>query len=94
MPYEPSRVKSDLPIPEWEQILSAGASCQTMLLAAHAMGFVANWITEWYSYHPAVKSALRLHHEERIAGFVYIGHPVEALIDRPRPTLDNSTTYF
>ena len=42
-----SRVREGIPIPEWEQVLSAGAVCQTLCIAAHAMGFVANWITEW-----------------------------------------------
>src|SRR4029077_8814773 len=34
-----SRAREAIPIPEWEQILSAGAVCQNLLLAAHAMGF-------------------------------------------------------
>src|SRR6266481_2807514 len=37
-----SRVREAIPIPEWEQTLSSGAVCQTMLIAAHAQGFVAN----------------------------------------------------
>ena len=45
-------------IPEWEQILSAAAVCQTLLIAAEAMGFGANWITDWYAYDPAAKAAL------------------------------------
>jgi len=31
---------------------------------------------------------------ERIAGFIYIGHPVEPLEDRPRPPIDSITTRF
>ena len=42
--------------PMWEQILSAGAACQTLSLAAHASGFGASWITEWYGYHPEFKA--------------------------------------
>ncbi len=37
-------------IPEWEQTLSAGAVCLALLIAAQAMGFGANWITDWYAY--------------------------------------------
>jgi nitroreductase len=84
-----SRVREAIPIPEWEQILSAGAACMTMCIAAHAMGFVANWITEWPAYHPVVRDALGLHAGERIAGFVYLGHPVEPLVDRPRPRFED-----
>ena len=34
-------------IPEWEQRLSAGAVCMTLIIAAQAMGYGANWITDW-----------------------------------------------
>ena len=47
-------------IPVWEQELSAGAVCQNILIAAHALGFVGNWLTEWYAYHPVVKERLGL----------------------------------
>jgi nitroreductase len=89
-----SRIKEHTPIPEWEQTLSAGAACQTMLMAAHALGFVANWITEWPAYHPAVHESLKLEHGERIAGFVYIGQPVEPLHERIRPKLDDIVTHW
>jgi nitroreductase len=83
-----SRVREGTPIPEWEQTLSAGAACQTLCIAAHAMGFVANWITEWYAYHPAVREGLGLTAGERIAGFIYLGHPAEPIEDRPRPSFE------
>lgn len=83
-----SRAREGMPIPEWEQILSAGAACQTLCIAAHAMGFVAGWITEWCAYHPTVKAGLGLDANERIAGFIYLGHPSEPLEDRPRPSFE------
>ena len=83
-----SKVREGIPIPEWEQILSAGAVCQTMLIAAHAMGYVANWITEWCAYHPLVREELGLKSGERIAGFIYIGHPAVPLEERVRPDLE------
>jgi nitroreductase len=83
-----SRVREAIPIPEWEQVLSSGAACQTLCIAAHAMGFVANWITEWYGYHPTVREGLGLKAGERIAGFIYLGHPAEPLEDRPRPAFE------
>jgi nitroreductase len=70
-----SRVREGIPIPEWEQMLSAGAACQNLVLAAHALGYVANWITEWCAYHPGVRHRLGLKSGERIAGFVYLGSP-------------------
>jgi nitroreductase len=81
-------------IPVWEQELSAGAACQNMLVAAHALGFVANWITEWYGYHPKVKELLGLKPGERVAGFIYIGTATEALEERPRPELKKIVSYF
>lgn len=89
-----SRVREGIPIPEWEQILSAGAVCTNIVIAAHAMGYVANWITEWCAYHPCVRDALELKSGERIAGFIYIGTSAVPLDDRPRPALDTLATRF
>lgn len=89
-----ARPREAIHIPEWEQWLSAGAVCQTMLIAAHALGFVGNWLTEWYAYDPAVKERLGLKPGERIAGFIYIGRPAVPLEERPRPRLDTLITRF
>ncbi len=72
-------------IPEWEQILSSGAACQNMLVAAHTSGYVAQWITEWYAYDPDVKRALGLEPNDRISGFVYLGSALEPPAERERP---------
>lgn len=71
-------------IPEWEQILSAGAVCQTLLLAADAMGFGAQWLTEWYGYDARVCARLGLGENERVAGFVYVGTQAVPAVERPR----------
>ena len=81
-------------IPVWEQELSAGAVCQNILIAATALGFVANWISEWYAYHPVVKEKLGLKAGERMAGFIYIGTAKEELEERPRPDLEKIVTTF
>jgi len=88
-----SRVREGIPIPEWEQMMSAGASCMSMVIAAHSMGFVANWITEWCAYHPMVRERIGLKSGERIAGFIYIGKAAASLEERPRPNLDALITY-
>lgn len=74
-------------IPEWEQVLSAGAACQNMLLAAHALGFGANWLTEWPAYDARFRAALGLAEGERVAGFIYIGSAAAAPEERVRPAL-------
>jgi nitroreductase len=89
-----SRVRENIPIPEWEQVLSAGASCQNMVIAAHALGFVANWVTEWCAYDVRVKERLGLKPGERIAGFIYFGTSAVALEERARPDLDALITHF
>jgi nitroreductase len=72
-------------IPEWEQRLSSAAVCMTMIIAAQAMGFGANWITDWYAYDAEANAWLGLGPEERIAGFVHIGASRETPLERVRP---------
>ncbi len=87
-----SRVTPNPGAPEWEQILSSGAACFNLCLAANALGFGTCWITEWYSYSPAVRAALGLAANERVAGFVYIGTAKEGQPDRDRPQLARIVT--
>lgn len=89
-----SRVKPTPGAPEWEQILSAGAACFNLCLAANASGFATCWITEWIAYSPRVRAALGLADNERVAGFVYIGTASERQPDRERPVLADIVTRF
>jgi nitroreductase len=89
-----SRAAPHVKIPEWEQVLSAGAAAMNLVAAAHALGYGAKWITEWYAYDRAVLDALGLLPHERIAGFIHIGRPPGPPEDRPRPPLDEIATRF
>lgn len=89
-----SRAAPHVKIPEWEQVLSAGAAAMNLMNAAHALGFAATWITEWYAYDRGVLDALGLAAHERIAGFVHIGRPALAPQERPRPALADIVTRF
>jgi nitroreductase len=89
-----SRAAPHMKIPEWEQVLSAGAAAMNLVLASHALGYGANWITEWYAYDRRVLEALGLKENEKIAGFIHIGSPVQAPEDRPRPPLAEIATRF
>lgn len=82
-----SRVVKNPGAPDWEQILSAGAACQNLILAAAALGYGAQWITEWCGYSEGVRRILGLAENERVAGFVYVGTPTEKPEDRERPDL-------
>ena len=89
-----SRVVPTPAAPDWEQVLSAGAACFNLCLAANAMGFGTCWITEWVAYSPMVAAAMRLQTGERIAGFIYIGTPAEQPTDRDRPKLADIVSHW
>lgn len=89
-----SRAAPHVKIPEWEQLMSAGAVAMNLVVAANALGFVTAWLTEWFSYDAEVAAALGLAPQERFAGFVHIGRPTVAVEDRVRPDLDAIVTRF
>jgi nitroreductase len=89
-----SRAGPHVKIPEWEQVLSAGAAATSLVFAAYALGFAASWLTEWYAYDRRVLDALGVKPDEKIAGFVHIGRPAKPVEDRPRPPLDDIVTRY
>jgi len=80
-------------IPEWEQVLSAGAVCYGLYMAANAYGFGVNWLTDWMTYDARALDLLGVREGEKIAGFIHIGTPDMVPTDRPRPDLDAVTTW-
>ncbi len=74
-------------IPLWEQQMSAGAVCMTLLIAAQAMGFGANWITDWYAVDPEALALLGVRDGEQVAGFIHLGAPSEDPLERVRPEM-------
>lgn len=89
-----SRVTPHPKIPDWEQVLSAGAVCMNLIVAAKAMGFSATWLTQWFSFDRRVLDGLGLAPDERIAGFLHIGRPRDIPADRDRPDLSRIVTRF
>ncbi|MCR6653950.1 MAG: nitroreductase [Cellvibrionaceae bacterium] len=81
-------------VPEWEQVLSAGAACQNILLAAHTMGFGAQWLTEWYGYNAKVHKLLGMEDHHRVAGFIYVGSYKEKPEERVRPSLEERVHHW
>lgn len=88
-----STAAAHVKIPEWEQVLSAGAVCLNMLMAANAHGYVANWRTEWIAYDDRALAALGVKPGEKIAGFIHIGSSDFPVPDRPRPVLGEIVTF-
>jgi nitroreductase len=74
-------------VPEWEQVLSAGAVCMNLEHAANGFGWYASWITDWYSYDARATALFGLEPGERIAGFIHLGSLAEPPLERPRPDM-------
>ena len=89
-----SRAAPHVKVPEWEQVLSAGASAMALECAAAALGFASTWLTEWVAYDARFRERIGLADHERIAGFVHVGRVQNPPEDRPRPALAEIVTYF
>lgn len=89
-----TKIESEDRIPRWEQILSGGAVCQNILIAATALGYASQWLSEWPNYDPMVKAALGITASDEILGFMYIGTATEKPAERPRPELADVVSYL
>ena len=89
-----SRAAPHFKIPEWEQVLSAGAACMEFVIAVNALGYASTWLTEWCAYDARFRAAIGLAEHERIVGFVHVGRPRFAPEDRPRPPLADIVARF
>lgn len=78
-------LQPDSSIPVIEQQLTAGCVAYNLLLGAQALGFGAQWLTGWAAHDPEAAAIAGLKADEQIIGFVHIGTPASAAIDRPRP---------
>jgi nitroreductase len=87
-----AKLKKGHKIPEIEQIASASAAAQTIMLAAPALGYGAVWKTGAAAYDPAVKAALGLTADDDIVGFLYIGTKAGGPSPIPRPEAKDFVT--
>lgn len=82
-----AHVQDTARIPQIEQVLSAGAAAQNIMLAAHALGYGAMWKTGDPAYDDSVKAGLHLDANDQIVGFLYLGtRAARAAPGAPRPT--------
>lgn len=86
-----SSPKDHAKIPQWEMFLSGAAAAMNLVIAANAMGYGTNWITNWYSDSEEGRALLGLAPHERVVGFIHIGSYEGQAPERPRP--DVSTLY-
>ena len=81
-------------VPRFEQDLSAGAVCLSLVNAALATGWGAAWLTGWVMEDRGfVEPALGLAPHEWVAGIVHIGTPTARPPERPRPDVAALTTW-
>lgn len=88
-----SRAAPHVKIPEWEQLMSAGAVCLNLLMAANALGYSSNWITEWYAFDKEVHPLLGIKPGEKVAGFIHIGTAMVPPTERARPELADIVSF-
>lgn len=80
-----SNPKENPKIPQWEMFLSGGMAAMNLMMAANALGYGTNMITNWYSDVPEGRAILGLAPHERVVGFIHIGSSEGAAPERPRP---------
>ncbi|MEM6635446.1 MAG: nitroreductase [Pseudomonadota bacterium] len=81
-------------IPDIEQTYSAGAATLSLLNAALASGWGANWLSGWASHdREFCERGLGLLPHERLAGFVHLGTASAVPPERPRPDVSQITTW-
>ncbi len=86
--------KTSEKIPAIEMTYSAGAVCLAILNAGLASGWGANWLSGWPSHDRGfMADGLGLSDNERIAGLVYFGTETSAPPERPRPNLEEITSW-
>ena len=82
-------------VPQVEQVCSAAAVCLSLLNAALASGWGANWLTGWPAHDADFRrDALGLAAHERIVGFVHVGTETVAPPERPRPDPEKVVTWL
>ena len=81
--------------PQIEQTYSAGAVCLSLLNAALASSWGANWLSGWASHNrDFCTEGLALAPHEHVAGIVHIGTGPAQMPDRPRPNVAALTQWI
>jgi nitroreductase len=81
-------------IPEWDQVLGAGAVGMTLIHAASAYGYATQWLLKWPGRDAEAAAIVGVQPGERVAGFIHLGRQTERPADRLRPDLDAIVTHW
>ncbi len=87
-----SRTAAHPKIPEWEQFISAGAVAMNLVVAAHALGYAAQWLTGWVAEDADAARLLGARDGEKIVALIHVGTPRMPPSERARPDIDALTT--
>lgn len=83
--YSPDR---DSALPEWEQFLSAGAVCLSLVNAAIASGYAASWISGGPTEDATLIPKAKIELYEQVVGMIHVGSFGKTPSERQRPNLD------
>ncbi len=72
-----ARLQTHPKVPLQEQWMTVGCAGHAILLAAQAQGLGAFWRSGEMAQHPLVQQGLGLADNEQVAGFIYLGTPVQ-----------------
>ncbi|AGT09503.1 nitroreductase family protein [Paracoccus aminophilus] len=81
-------------IPEWEQFLSSGAVCISLVNAALAAGYGAAWLTGPATRADFAAAHLGVKPGERVVGLVHIGQRGATPPERPRPVIADKVNFL
>ena len=68
-----TKIQTHKKVPPFEQVLSAGAAVQNLILALKAQGFSTVWRTGLLCNEPAVKAYFNVGADDYVTAFVYTG---------------------
>ncbi|MDQ7074045.1 MAG: nitroreductase [Gammaproteobacteria bacterium] len=82
-----AKIQSNPSVNKMEQILSAGAACQQILLASQALGYGAIWLSGESIFDWNINEGLELGFDDQIVGFLYLGTETETIAAPQRPSV-------
>ncbi|NVJ68001.1 MAG: nitroreductase [Gammaproteobacteria bacterium] len=80
-------------VPHIEEVLSAGAGVQNLILGAYDLGYGAYWRSGPLCFNPYLKTLLGLDDKDTIVGFIYLGTPDIELKAKPIPNINDFVQY-
>jgi nitroreductase len=81
-------------VPQIEQVQSAACACLSLLNAALAAGWGANWLSGWPAHDRGfIAEGFGLADHETVAGIIHIGTITTPSPERPRPDVAALTTW-